>query len=116
MLATAGCTNSRGILPRLGSISPALWRFSSVWAHWASRIRSGRCWLSCPGHQERNMKAYEFTCKVTPEGKLELPEALIKLLPANQMVRVIVLLNEPTESEDEEAWTRLTAEQCFASY
>ena len=62
------------------------------------------------------MKAYEFTCKVTPEGKLELPMALTKLLPANQMVRVIVLLNEPTESDDEEAWARLTAEQFFASY
>ena len=62
------------------------------------------------------MKAYEFTCKVTSKGKLELPEALTKFLPANQVVRVIVLLNEPTESEDEEAWTRLTAEQFFAGY
>jgi hypothetical protein len=43
------------------------------------------------------MKAYEFPCKVTPEGRLELPEALTKLLPANQVVRVIILLNEPTE-------------------
>ena len=32
------------------------------------------------------------------------------------MVRVIILLNEPTEREDEEAWTRLTAEQFFAGY
>jgi hypothetical protein len=62
------------------------------------------------------MKAYEFPCKVTPEGGLELPEALTKLLSANQVVRVIILLNEPTESEDEEAWTRLTAEQFFAGY
>ncbi len=45
------------------------------------------------------MKAYEFPCKVTPEGRLELPEALTKLLPANQVVRVIILLNEPTERE-----------------
>jgi len=29
---------------------------------------------------------------------------------------VIILLNEPTEREDEEAWTRLTAEQFFAGY
>jgi hypothetical protein len=62
------------------------------------------------------MKAYEFPCKVTPEGRLELPEALTKLLPANQVVRVIILLSEPTEREDEEAWTRLTAEQFFAGY
>ena len=43
------------------------------------------------------MKAYEFPCKVTPEGRLEIPEALTKLLPANQVVRVIILLSEPTE-------------------
>src|SRR5437868_2942364 len=66
--------------------------------------------------KECNMKAYEFPCKVTPEGRLELPEALTKLLPANQVVRVIILLNEPTEREDEEAWARLTAEQFFAGY
>jgi len=29
------------------------------------------------------MKAYEFPCKVTSEGRLELPNALMKLLPAN---------------------------------
>jgi hypothetical protein len=43
------------------------------------------------------VKAYEFPCKVTPEGRLELPEALTKLLPVNQVVRVIILLNELTE-------------------
>jgi len=62
------------------------------------------------------MKAYEFPCKVTSEGRLELPEALTKLLPANQVVRVIVLLNEPTEREDEEAWALLTAEQFLTGY
>jgi len=41
------------------------------------------------------MKAYEFPCKVTSEGRLELPDALMKLLPANQVVQVIILLNEP---------------------
>ena len=30
------------------------------------------------------MKAYELPCKVTSEGRLELPNALMKLLPANQ--------------------------------
>jgi hypothetical protein len=62
------------------------------------------------------VKAYECPCKVTSEGRLELPEALTKLLPVNQVVRVIILLNELTEREDEEAWARLTAEQFFAGY
>ena len=62
------------------------------------------------------MKAYEFPCKVTPEGRLELPDALTKLLPANQVVRVIILLSEPTEREDEEVWAHFTAEQFLTSY
>ena len=62
------------------------------------------------------MKAYELPIKVTPEGKLELPDALMKLLPANQVVRVIILVSEPTDMEEQTAWSRLTAEQFFAGY
>ncbi len=62
------------------------------------------------------MKAYEFPCKVTPEGKLELPEAVMKLLPANQVVRIIILMREPAEEEDQEVWTRLTTEQFLTGY
>ena len=35
--------------------------------------KAGRRWLSDPGHQECNMKAYEFPCKVTPEGETRTP-------------------------------------------
>ena len=62
------------------------------------------------------MKAYELPIKVTPEGKLELPDALMKLLPANQVVRVIILVSEPADMEEQAAWSRLTAEQFFAGY
>jgi hypothetical protein len=57
------------------------------------------------------MKAYEFPCKVTSEGRLELPDTLTKLLPANHVVWVITLLSKLTEIEDNEVWARLTAEQ-----
>lgn len=62
------------------------------------------------------MKAYEFPIKVTSEGKLELPDALLKLLPNNQVVRVIILVSEPTDVEEQEAWSRLTAGQILAGY
>jgi len=62
------------------------------------------------------MKAYEFPCKVTSEGRLELPNALMKLLPANQVVRIIILLSEPTEKAEEEVWARLTTEQFLNGY
>jgi len=62
------------------------------------------------------MKAYELPCKVTSEGRLELPNALMKLLPANQVVRMIILLSEPTEKAEEEVWARLTTAQFLNGY
>jgi len=62
------------------------------------------------------MKAYELPIKVTPEGKLELPETLSALLPREQVVRAIILVPEPTDAEEQAAWSHLTAEQFFAGY
>lgn len=54
------------------------------------------------------MKAYEFPIKVTPEGKLELPEALLKLLPSDQVVKVIFLISERGDTKEKAAWSHLT--------
>lgn len=64
------------------------------------------------------MKAYEFKTKITPDGKLEQPENLHYKLPPNQEVRVIILVNEdsPTENTENQDWSRLAAEQFFADY
>lgn len=62
------------------------------------------------------MKAYEFPIRVTSDGRFELPDVLLKLLPSNQVVRVIILINEPTDIEEQTAWSRLTTEQFFAGY
>ena len=66
------------------------------------------------------MKAYEFQVKLTAAGKLEFPDSVLKKLPIHQELRVIVLINEPTdieeESEENAAWHNLAAEQFFADY
>jgi hypothetical protein len=68
------------------------------------------------------MKAYEFPAKVTAEGKIELPDPIVKQLLDNQEVRVIVLVNElidieeDDETEENAAWHRLAAEQLLAGY
>ncbi len=63
------------------------------------------------------MKAYEVPVKVTIEGKLELPDKLLKLLPRGQVVRLIILIDEvTTDLEEETAWSRLAIEQFFAGY
>jgi len=61
------------------------------------------------------MKAFELPVKVTPEGKLELPPALLKLLSGNQVARILILISEPQDKE-EIAWYHLTAEQFFTGY
>jgi len=61
------------------------------------------------------MRAYEIPARVTPEGKLELPDALLKLLPSNQVVRVLILFDD-TRDVEEAAWSRLAAEQFLAGY
>lgn len=61
------------------------------------------------------MKAYESSAKVTPEG-IELPDSLLQLLPSNQVVRVIVLVSEQTDTLDQADWSRIAAEQFLAGY
>lgn len=67
------------------------------------------------------MKAYEFPAKVTSEGKINLTDDILKYLAVNQDVRVIILVNEQTNSEVDEVekktdWHRLAATQFFADY
>jgi len=62
------------------------------------------------------MKAYEIPIKVTNEGKIKLLDALSELLPRNQVDRVIILIPEPTDAQEQAAWSRLTAEQFLAGY
>jgi hypothetical protein len=69
------------------------------------------------------MRAYEFPAKVTATGNLEVPTALLDLLSADQTVRVIVLVEEPSDTanetsvEDEDAaWERLGDEEFLAGY
>jgi mRNA interferase MazF len=62
------------------------------------------------------MKAYEIPIKVTREGRIELLDALLELLPREQVVRVIILIPEPTDIEEQAVWSRLTEEQFFAGY
>jgi len=66
--------------------------------------------------EKSKMKAYEIPIKVTKEGEIELLDALLELLPREQVVRVIILVPESTDAEEQAAWSRLTTEQFFAGY
>ncbi|NJL47775.1 MAG: hypothetical protein HC929_10205 [Leptolyngbyaceae cyanobacterium SM2_5_2] len=62
------------------------------------------------------MKAYEFPAQITSDGQLRLPEAALSQLNAEQVVRVIVLIPETTDSSEEQVWSMLAAEQFLAGY
>lgn len=62
------------------------------------------------------MKVYQFPATITPEGNLDLPDNLVKLLPDDQPVQVIILVNEATDSEEDEDWSRLATQQLLAQY
>lgn len=62
------------------------------------------------------MKAYEIPIKVTKEGKIEPLDALLELLPRDQVVRMIILIPDLTDTEEQLAWSRLAEEQFFAGY
>jgi len=47
------------------------------------------------------MKVYEFPAKIGPQDSLELPEALVKSLANEEMVRVIIVVNEASETEED---------------
>ena len=58
-----------------------------------------------------------FLTEAEVAGKIELPNTVLQQLANNQQVKVIILVNEPTEEEQEEAaWHRLAAEQLLKGY
>lgn len=63
--------------------------------------------------QYNAMKAYEFPAKITSDGRLEIPNILLKDVLLDQEVRIIVLVSEPVEIERREDadWSRLAVEQ-----
>ena len=62
------------------------------------------------------MKAYEFPIKVNAEGKLDIPSAITEILPSGQVVRLIILIREPEDVDEQAAWADLAAEQFLAGY
>ncbi len=48
------------------------------------------------------MQTYEFSAKVTAEGKLELPEIYLENLPDDPVIRVVVMVANPSEPDEEE--------------
>ncbi len=62
------------------------------------------------------MKAYEFAGEVMADGQLKLPESALAQLAGHHAVRVIVLMQDLPEGEEETEWQAIAAEQFLAGY
>ncbi|MBS4029555.1 MAG: hypothetical protein KGZ58_13080 [Ignavibacteriales bacterium] len=62
------------------------------------------------------MIAFEFPTTISSDKKIELPENVSMNLKPNQNVRLILLVNEPNEKQEQVAWAKLTSEQFLAGY
>ncbi|MDL1895476.1 hypothetical protein FBQ82_04345 [Anaerolineae bacterium CFX7] len=62
------------------------------------------------------MKAYEFPTKISSEGTLEIPTPVKEILPRGEIVRVILLVQEPEDLYEQKQWATLTAKEFFAGY
>lgn len=63
------------------------------------------------------MKAHEITAQVTPQGEVSLPEHVRQELPAEGIVRLIVLIDEESGNlTGDRSWNRLTVEQFLSGY
>ena len=61
------------------------------------------------------MQAYEITTKILSDGKIILPDNLLKKLKTNKPVRIIILITEETSQESED-WLKMSQEQFLAGY
>ncbi len=62
------------------------------------------------------MKAYEFPAKISREGSLEVPEALLQSLADEEVVRVIIVVKEVSDAEEDADWSQFSASQLMAQY
>ena len=62
------------------------------------------------------MKAYELPVTLSEDGKLDIPAGLAAELPRGETIRVIILVPEMTDSEENELWHNMVAEQFLAGY
>jgi len=59
------------------------------------------------------VKALEFESKLGEDASLRVPDDLVLQIPKEEPVRVIVLV---PESNEDEAWRRLTRDQLLQGY
>ena len=62
------------------------------------------------------MRAYELPLEIDRDGKIELPEAIVRQIPAGRTARVIILVPDPADAGEQTAWNCLNTEQFLSGY
>ncbi|HRI46210.1 MAG: hypothetical protein KF721_00735 [Ignavibacteriaceae bacterium] len=59
------------------------------------------------------MKAFEFMLKTDSKGKVCIPDEVIKLLPKNQSIRMILLIEEEQDKKINSSVTEIRAQEYY---
>jgi hypothetical protein len=62
------------------------------------------------------MKAYEFAGEVMADAQLKLPESALAQLVGQHVTKVIVLVQDSPEEDEDAEWNAMAAEQFLAGY
>jgi hypothetical protein len=63
-----------------------------------------------------NDDTYSVSIEVKDEGKLELPDSLVKRLRPGSLVHIVLAPNESRRDIESREWANLTAQQFMAGY
>ncbi|MDP2303099.1 MAG: hypothetical protein Q8N03_11830 [Ignavibacteria bacterium] len=59
------------------------------------------------------MKAFEFRIKTDNKGKICIPDEIIKLLPKNQSIRLLFLIDEEHDKKINSSVTEIRAQEYY---
>ena len=62
------------------------------------------------------MRAYEFPLEVSLDGRLVIPARVMNGLPPRPVGRVLLLIVEPEDSDEQSIWSTLTRDHFLAGY
>ena len=63
-----------------------------------------------------NDDTYSVSIEVKDEGKLELPDSLVKRLRPGSLVHIVLAPNESRRDIESREWANLTAQQFLSAY
>jgi hypothetical protein len=62
------------------------------------------------------MKAVQFLSQITSDGKINVPDKILKELSDYQNLQIIILVQDKNNQQEDNLWYDLAAEQLLSGY